>query len=272
MSQDTTNGSNSVQPQAPAVPAAGPLPDAVTEAELMSSGHELPHEGYTCPLCCLPIALPITEQSAFQSCCMKGNCHGCVLASAKRGMAELCPFCRAPTPDSDAAELALIQKRVDAKDPVATEILARAYDSGDLGLQQDIPRAIELWTEAARLGDLNAHFNLGLRYFSGEGVEQDVARGTRHWQHSAIMGHPPSRFSLGAYEYHRANHELAVQHLMISAKMGCEQSLNFIKKMFMGGHATKAQYAEALKGYQIALEETKSPQREEAKAVFIGSD
>ena len=36
----------------------------------------------------------------------------------------------------------------------------------------------------------------------------------------------------------------------------------------MAGHATKAQYAEALEGYQKALEDTKSPQREEANAVY----
>ena len=64
------------QPPAQAVPAAGPLPDAVTEEELMNSGHELP-EGYTCPLCCLPIALPITEHSKFKSCCSKTVCNGC---------------------------------------------------------------------------------------------------------------------------------------------------------------------------------------------------
>ena len=41
------------------------------------------------------------------------------------------------------------------------------------------------------------------------------------------------------------------------------------KVMFMKGHATKAQYAEALKGYQDAVEEMKSPQREEAKRLGI---
>ncbi|EJK45105.1 hypothetical protein THAOC_36298, partial [Thalassiosira oceanica] len=53
-----------------------------------------------------------------------------------------------------------------------------------------------------------------------------------------------------------------------SCQDGDADSLNEIKGMFMKGHATKAQHAEALKGYQTALEETKSPQREEAKAVF----
>ena len=56
---------------------------------------------------------------------------------------------------------------------------------------------------------------------------------------------------------------------MISAKMGFEKSLNNIKKMFMDGHATKAQYAEALIGYRDAVEEMKSPHRVEAKRLGV---
>ena len=63
----------------------------------------------------------------------------------------------------------------------------------------------------------------------------------------------------------RLPYDLAVQHLMISAKMGYELSLNRIKGMFKRGHATKAQYAQAMIGYRDAVEEMKSPQREEAK-------
>jgi len=70
---------------------------------------------------------------------------------------------------------------------------------------------------------------------------------------------------LGAIELDEENYELAVQHFMISAKMGLEFSLNEIKKMFMKGQATKAYYAEALRGYQDAMEQMKSPQREEVK-------
>ncbi|EJK56224.1 hypothetical protein THAOC_23932 [Thalassiosira oceanica] len=248
--------------------AATILAEPVTEEELMSSGHEL-QEHYACPLCCLPIALPVTKHSNFESCCMKMVCHGCDLASHQRGMREMCPFCRAPTPKSGAAVLALAQKRVDAKDPFAFQFIASLYLRGNYGLQQDIPRAIELWTEAARLGDLDAHFNLGcLYYYCGEGVEQDNGKAIRHLQHAAIHGHPESRHALGSHEYNNnGNRELAVRHWMITAKMGLHKSLNAIKDMFIEGHATKAQYAEALKDYQTALEETKSPQREEAKKI-----
>ena len=52
--------------------------------------------------------------------------------------------------------------------------------------------------------------------------------------------------------------------------MGVKDSVAAIKKLFVGGLATKGQYAEALKGYQEALEEMKSHDRDEAKAYFEG--
>ena len=56
---------------------------------------------------------------------------------------------------------------------------------------------------------------------------------------------------------------------MISAKMGYEDSLNGIKEMFKEGHATKTQYAEALRGYQVAAEVMMSHHREEVKRLGV---
>ena len=80
-----------------------------------------------------------------------------------------------------------------------------------------------------------------------------------------MKGHALSRDNLGAIESEEGNYDHAVQHWMISAKMGYERSVNSIKVMFMKGRATKAQYGEALRGYQHAVEEMKNPQREAAK-------
>ena len=49
--------------------------------------------------------------------------------------------------------------------------------------------------------------------------------------------------------------------------MGHKKSVETIKTQFMGGLATKGQYTEALKGYQDAVEETKSHDRDEAKGL-----
>ena len=55
-----------------------------------------------------------------------------------------------------------------------------------------------------------------------------------------------------------------MRHYLISAKMGHKDSLETIKKMFKAGIATKEHYAEALKGYQDAVDEMKSHDRDEA--------
>ena len=148
--------------------------------------------------------------------------------------------------------------------------MGKKYFYGSLGLAKDVPRAIELWTEAAELGSIDAHESLGAVYYDGEeGVEEDKPRGIHHMQQAAMKGHTISRHCLGADEFEGGSYNLALQHWMISAKMGFEESLNAIKEMFLNGQATRAQYAEALRGYQDAVEETKSPQREEAKRLGI---
>ena len=57
---------------------------------------------------------------------------------------------------------------------------------------------------------------------------------------------------------------------MISATLGHEKSLGNVKILFTKGLATKADYAAALRGYQHAIKEMSSTDRDEAKA--LGAD
>ena len=163
----------------------------------------------------------------------------------------------------------MVRKRVDKGDTDAISFLGNKYYYAEHGLTKNVPRAIQLWTEAAELGSKEAHFELGSTYYIGDGVEEDTLMAIHHLQQTAMEGCALSRHVLGIAEYKGENDELALQHWMISAKMGYEKSLNNIKKMLMKGRATKAQYTEALRGYQVALEETESPQREEAKRLEV---
>ncbi|EJK68217.1 hypothetical protein THAOC_10625, partial [Thalassiosira oceanica] len=237
------------------------------ERAMMASGHERP-EGDRCPICFDLIELPMEKYSEMNVCCMKRVCDGCIFAARQRGLRG-CEFCRTPLPHDDASGLAMVQKRVSKGDAEAINHLGEQYYYGELGLTKDVPRAVELWTEAAELGSLDAHYQLSVVYYYGRGVEEDKPRGIRHWQQAAAKGEVESRHSLGVVEYDNGNYELAVQHYMISAKMGYEKSLNSIKDMFMKAHATKEQYAEALIGYRDATEEMKSPHREEAKRLGV---
>ena len=238
------------------------------ELRLMASGHER-MEGDACPICFLLIELPVDDHSNMNVCCMKRVCSGCILAARKRGMGDSCEFCRTPFTNDDSSQLAMIQKRADKGDAEAITCLGQKYFHGELGLAKDAPRGIELWMEAAKLGSLVAHNELGSVYYTGDGVNEDKPRGIHHFQQAAMKGEVESRHNLGAVEFEAGNYDLAVQHYMISANIGFETSLNSIKDMFMKVHATKAQYAEALRGYQHAVEEMKSPQREEAKKLGV---
>ncbi|EJK57056.1 hypothetical protein THAOC_22944 [Thalassiosira oceanica] len=166
--------------------------------------------------------------------------------------------------------------------------LGNAYDYGK-GVQQDMTTSVEFFTKAAMQGHaesrkehyspparggrrgslrmLDAHFDLGNAYRQGHGVQQDNAKGAEFYTKAAMQGHAESRYNLGYIEALRGNHNRAVRHWLITAKMGDKPSLEAIKNTFKAGFATKEQYAEALKGYQDAVEKMKSHDRDEAKAI-----
>ena len=237
--------------------------EELKDEQLYSQGHERP-EGDFCPLCTLPIPLPLAENSVFETCCMKRICIGCDFAAQKRGMHD-CAFCRTPCAKNDADKLAMIKARVKKKDPEAIYLLGHQYHGGELGLQKDMRKAIELWGEAAELGSADAIYNLGIAHDWGRVVQKDRAKADQFYKKAAMQGHVHSRHQLGCYEGERGNNDRAVRHYLISAKMGYKDSVENIKDMFIDGEATKDQYAEALRGYQDALEEMKSHDRDEAK-------
>ena len=232
---------------------------------LMKKGRTRSEED-ECPLCNLLLPLE-GMHSSFQVCCMKLVCNGCVLAARKRGMWD-CPFCRTPVPKTRSHALAMIQRRADAGDLMAIWHLGNKYCAGD-HLEKDVARAVELYECAAELGAKDAHYSLGCLYDKGTDVEKDNATIIRHYEAAAMSGHVLARFNLGFVECNAEQYDLALQHWMISAKLGHETALNAVKSCFMDGLATKADYAEALRGYQNAIEGMRSPNRVEALALGI---
>ena len=118
--------------------------------------------------------------------------------------------------------------------------------------------------KAAEFGSNDALYNLGVAYYRGDWVGQDKAKGIHFYEKAATQGHVESRHNLGTIEGKKGNYNRAMRHYSISAKLGDKISVEKLKLMFMNGLATKKQYAEALKGYQDAVEEMKSHDRDEA--------
>ena len=151
-------------------------------------------------------------------------------------------------------------KRAKANDPVALrEMGYSCHNEGDL------QGAFEYYTKAARLGNMDAHYNLSCSYREGEGVEKDPKKEIYHMEEAAIGGHPLARFNLGNHEGRNGKEDRAHRHLIIAAKLGFDHALEMVKEGFMDGSVSKEDFEAALRGHQAAVDATKSRQREEAE-------
>ena len=240
---------------------------ANNELVLMKRGRTRAEED-TCALCQLP--LPVTaKECMLKPCCMKIICNGCILSTNKFGHRD-CPFCRAAVPD-ESEVLAMTRKRVAVADPTAICFLGANHGLGLHGLKKDTQKAIALCEQAAALGNKEAHHILGDLYKDEVGGPPESidkkAMAFRHYEEAAMRGHIAARFNLGVLEYEEGHLNLAIQHFLISAKMGHEASMINIKELFAQGFATENTCTEALLGYKASTEKMFSTSRELAKVM-----
>jgi len=84
------------------------------------------------------------------------------------------------------------QSRIDVGDAVALDMMGSYFRLGREGLPKDDVRAVELWTEAARLGSINAHASLADAYGSHTGsyggIEKDQKICRYHREQAAMGG------------------------------------------------------------------------------------
>ena len=219
-----------------------------------------------CPICML--LLPSLDSGLrYSACCGKIICSGCIHAVEKRdGGIGLCPFCRTPTPDINEEIIKQMKKRVEFNDAEGIYSLGCCYFDWPNRLPQYRDKALELWHQAAELGNTASYHNIGMAYLHGRGVERDMKKAVHYWELAAMGGHVATRHNLGISEGLDGNIDRALKHFMIAAEFGDNDSLKQIKKMFKNGQATKDDYAKALRAYQTYLVEIKSPQRDEAAA------
>jgi len=208
------------------------------------------------------------------ACCGKTMCAGCIHAVQSRAVLagrvkedNICPFCRTPNPKSNEEIIERFEKRMDMNDARAIFNLGGSYSKGLYGLPQNYAKALGLWRRAAELGYANAIYNIGLAYRNGCGVEKDKKMAIYYYELAAIGGYACARTNLGVIEWEAGNYDRTIKHYILAAREGESNSLKNMKSMYMGGQASKDDYAKALRGYQSYLDEIKSDQREEAAVV-----
>eukprot|EP00956_Cyclotella_meneghiniana_P028159 scaffold64941_cov77-Cyclotella_meneghiniana.AAC.12 len=207
-----------------------------------------------CPICFL--TLPLQDECVYQECC--GNSR-----------TQRCPFCNAPDAQTQKEYNDRLLERIEKyNDPEAMYQLGNYYNEGMHGFALDFQRANELHQRASNLGCAVAHTALGNARAHGRGVEKDMKKAVRHFQDAAIMGSVGARFNLGILEACDGNLEIAVKHFIISAKSGCDKSLQKIKEGFMIGVTTKEDFEKALRAHKNSQDEMRSDQRDLAKSTW----
>ena len=220
-----------------------------------------------CPICFLPLPLDV-RQTTFNSCCGKLVCNGCIYVmideAVGRGKIGLCAFCREPDSSEEEEEVERIKKCMESGNAYAFYVLAGYYDRGDMGVQQDLTKANELFLRAGELGCAEAYCDLGFAYDNGRGVDVDKKKAKHYYELAAMNGDVYARHNLGCLEERAGNVHRTYKHYILAARAGFKDSLDQVKTGFMRGYVNKDEYANTLRAYQQRHDETKSDDRDKA--------
>jgi len=227
-----------------------------------------------CPICMLP--MPHSSgicgvHVAYQACCGKMLCYGCIMTSKEEmiegRMKAWCAFCRVSLPRSEKEATKRLRKRIKLGDAEAFNELGINYQIGR-ALPKDMSKAIELWKQGAALGSIMAHYNLATALYFGDGVEKDTEKALHHYRFAAIGGHEKARHVLGHTENKQGNVHLAMKHYMISARAGFDDALKCVGSGYKAGHVTKQDYTNTLRAHQVSVDEMKSKERTKAETMY----
>ena len=235
-----------------------------------------------CVVCFLPLPpMGDLDQRIYQPCCGKEICAGCLdtvfdkhaeeKAKKTMGISELplCPFCRTPAYTTNEEYVQRLQKRIELNDAIAASLLGSLYAIGR-GVARDKNKAIELLTQAAELGSVEACGILGDGYNPRMDdrwcVEKDLERTFHYYELAAKGGHDQARNSLGVLKYNAGNISTGMKHFMIAAAQGHDHALENVRDLgYMRGHVSKDDFAKALRAHKDAQDEMNSDQRAKSK-------
>ncbi|HIF51758.1 MAG TPA: sel1 repeat family protein [Thiotrichaceae bacterium] len=99
--------------------------------------------------------------------------------------------------------------------------LGSMYAAGH-GVEKDLKKSFELFSEAAKYGRADAMYKLGLMYEQGQGVKENQKKAIRYYQKSAKKGYPLAQYRFG---------------LMYEKGLGAQQNLiNAYAWLVIAGH------------------------------------
>jgi TPR repeat protein len=159
---------------------------------------------------------------------------------------------------TDEEEVEELMKRVEVNDAGAMYVLGSCYYHGQLGLQQDLERAIALWKQAAKLGSSKAHNELGVHFQEGG----DLKKKKFHYEAAAMAGHEGARYNLGCNETQSGNMERALKHWTIAASAGHYIAMHNMLVAFNKDSVSRDEIDPILTAYNNSCAEMRSEARD----------
>ena len=97
-----------------------------------------------------------------------------------------------------------------------------------------------------------------------------MKKAMHYYELAAIGGNVKARHNLATEEKNDGNMNRALKHYIIAVGFGYSNSLKEIREFYVNGHATKDDYAKALRAHQKYIDGIKSDQRDEAASFDNG--
>ena len=133
----------------------------------------------------------------------------------------------------------------------------------DVALDQfqtgDVTAAIVGLIALARDGDADAQYDLGWRYFCGDGVPKSYSEAVKWYRLAAEQGHAKAQFHLGDRHYWGIgvdkNRAEAAEWYRLAAEQGYADAQYELGQMYERGRGVPQNSPEAVRWYQLAAEQ-----------------
>ena len=207
-----------------------------------------------CPIC--TDALPkLSTQFTRYTCCGKGMHKKCAKdlrenTSMTREQKNTCIMCRTKAVKSGSKEeIERIREWVKKGKAWAFELLGQRYRKG-LGVKQSDKKTIELYEMAAKRGNANAQYNLGVYYDQGiSGLTQSPERAFEFYTLAANQGHLDAQCNLGAMYANgdgiEQSSQRAIEYYTLSAEQGQATAQYNLGRMYAEGEGIGQSYSKA---------------------------
>ena len=177
-----------------------------------------------------------------------------------------CRYPAPDSDDSHEEIIKCLMARVKIDDALAIVQLANHYCVGEFGLPVDRAKAIRLLEQAADLGCASANCSLAALYFQGDDgglLKTDQQKAKLHWEFAAKKGDPDAHFRIGLIEWDNGNHDIGIRHVRISAQLGSKKSVDFLREMAKRGNLSKEELEESEKACNVAIEAMRTEERDQ---------